>query len=95
MHYVRKIGILLILFFLLSTPLLWGNSREANQHEESGEMIEISVLSGLVTLILLISTVTAGRLMKKGKVAVKTHHTLAYATLLVALAHGIYNFFAH
>jgi nitrate reductase gamma subunit len=95
MRHLGKIGILLILLFLLSTPLLWGNSREAHEHEESGEMIEISVLSGLVTLILLISTVTAGRLMKKGRMAVKTHHTLAYITLLVALSHGIYNFFAH
>ena len=95
MRYVRKIGIPFILFLLLSIQLVWANSGEAQEHEESGEMIEISVLSGLVTLILLVSTVTAGRLMKKGKVAVKTHHTLAYATLLVALAHGIYNFFAH
>jgi hypothetical protein len=95
MRYVGKIGILFILFFLLSTTLLWANAREAHEHEASGEGIEISVLSGLVTLILLISTVTAGRLMKKGKVAVKTHHALAYITLLVALSHGIYNFFAH
>lgn len=86
---------LFILLSLLSAQLLWADSKEAHEHEETGEMIEISVLSGLVTLILLISTVTAGRLMKKGKVAVKTHHTLAYITLLVALSHGIYNFFAH
>jgi hypothetical protein len=95
MRYVRKIGILFILFFLLSTLLLWANSGGTQEHEESGEPIEISVLSGLVTLILLLSTVTAGRLMKKGKVAVKTHHRLAYITLLVALAHGVYNFFVH
>ena len=95
MHYFRRTGVLFILLFLLSAQLLWANTREGNENEEAGELIEISVLSGLVTLILLISTVTAGRLMKKGKVAVKTHHTLAYATLLVALAHGIYNFFAH
>jgi hypothetical protein len=95
MRYVGKIGILFILFFLLSTQLLWANAREGNENEEAGELIEISVVSGLVTLVLLISTVTAGRLMKKGKVAVKTHHTLAYVTLLVALAHGIYNFFAY
>ncbi len=95
MRCVRKTGVLFILFFLLSAQLLWANSKEAHEHEESGELIEISVLSGVVTLILLISTVTAGRLMKKGKVAVKTHHKLAYITLLVALAHGIYNFFAH
>ena len=95
MRYVRKIGIPFVLFFLLSTQLLWANSGEAHEHEGRGEGIEISVLSGLVTLVLLISTVTAGRLMKKGKVEVKTHHALAYVTLLVALAHGVYNFFAH
>jgi len=95
MRYVRKIGILFILFFLLSTLLLWANSGGTHEHEESGEPIEISVLSGLITLILLVSTVTAGRLMKQGKVAVKTHHALAYATMLVALGHGIYNFLAH
>jgi hypothetical protein len=95
MLHVRKIGILFILFSLLSTQLLWANSGEVHEHEGAGEGIQISVLSGLVTLVLLISTVTAGRLMKKGKVTVKTHHTLAYVTLLVALAHGIYNFFAH
>lgn len=95
MRYFRKTGVLFILFFLLSTQLVWANAREGNENEEAGELIEISVLSGLVTLVLLVSTVTAGRLMKKGKVAVRTHHTLAYITLLVALAHGIYNFIAH
>jgi len=95
MRCVRKTGVLFILLFLLSAQLLWANAREGNEDDEAGELIEISVLSGLVTLILLISTLTAGRLMKKGKVAVTTHHTLAYITLLVALAHGIYNFFAH
>jgi hypothetical protein len=95
MHYVRKIGILFILFSLLTTQLVWANAREGSENEEAEELIEISVLSGLVTLMLLISTVTAGRLMKKGKVTVTTHHTLAYVTVLVALAHGIYNFFAH
>lgn len=95
MYYFRKTGLLFILFLLLSTQLLRANSGKADEHEEAGELMEISVLSGLVTLILLISTVTAGRLMKKGKVAAKTHHTLAYITLLVALSHGIYNFFTH
>ena len=95
MHYFTKTGVLFILLFLLSAQLLWANVREINENEGAGEPVEIAVLSGLLTLILLISTVTAGRLMKKGKVAVKTHHRLAYITLLVALSHGIYNFFAH
>lgn len=87
---------------LLSTPILFANSQshshdpgEVQEEGESSESIEISVVSGLLTLILLISTVTAGRLMKKGKVAVKTHHRLAYATLVIAIAHGIYNFLSH
>ena len=95
MRCVIKTWVLFILLFLLPVQLLWANSGGTHEHEESGEIIEISVLSGLVTFILLVSTVTAGRLMKKGKVTVTTHHTLAYVTLLVALAHGIYNFFTH
>jgi hypothetical protein len=75
--------------------LLWANSGGTHEQKESGEMIEISVLSGLVTFILLVSTVTAGRLMKKGKIKAATHHKLAYITVVVALAHGIYNFLTH
>ena len=91
----RKTWVLVILLLFVSTQLLWANSGGTYEHEESGEIIEISVLSGLVTFILLVSTVTAGRLMKKGKIKVATHHKLAYITVVVALAHGIYNFLTH
>jgi hypothetical protein len=39
MRYVRKIGILFILFFLLSMQLLWANSGETHEYEESGVII--------------------------------------------------------
>jgi len=102
MNYVRKTSMFLILFVFLSTPLGFTNSEphsddpvEGQQRLYSSNSIDISLISGVIVLSLLICSVVAGRLMKKGKVAVKTHHKLAYITLLVALAHGIYNFFAH
>jgi hypothetical protein len=58
-------------------------------------MTGISVVSGLLTLTLLISTAVAGRLMKKRKIKAATHHKLAYITVVVALAHGIYNFLTY
>jgi hypothetical protein len=86
--------ILLILLFLLSTPLAFANS-DSDGHEHESEGVRLGVISGLVTFIFVASTVIAGRLMKKGKLSIKTHHTLAYITLTLALFHGIYNLFAH
>jgi hypothetical protein len=57
--------------------------------------LEFGVISGLVTLICVISTVVAGRLMKKGKVKARTHHALAHVLVALALFHGIYNFVTH
>ena len=93
---IGKTGIILIALLFLAVPLVFGHTEPANDtHEEEGEGLEIGVLSGLITFICVISTVVAGRLMKKGKVKVRTHHTLAYVTVALALFHGIYNFVTH
>lgn len=83
--------LLLSLLFLL-TPLASANSH-GEEHNSDG--VELSVLSGLLVFLLLLSTVIVALLMKKGKASVKTHHTLAFITLAVALFHGIYNFLTH
>ena len=91
-----KIGMILIALLLLSAPLVLAHTEAANDtHEEEEEGLELGVISGLITLICVMSTVVAGRLMKKGKVKIGTHHTLAYVTLVLALLHGVYNFLTH
>lgn len=84
-----KTLILLLVFGFLWAPLAFANS---NSEKCESEGLELSVLSGLLVFLLLLSTVIAALLMKKGKVSVKTHHTLAFTTLVLALFHGIYNF---
>jgi hypothetical protein len=76
----------------VTTPVVFANSH-AEEHESEG--LELSVISGLFTFILVVATVVAGRLMRKGKVAIKTHHTFAYITVISALFHGIYNLLTH
>jgi hypothetical protein len=94
--FVTKTGVLLGPLLLFSTPLLLAHSdSERPEYGEEAEGVELGVISGLITYILVVSTVVAGRLMKKGKVSIKTHHTLAYITVAVALLHGIYNLFTH
>ena len=91
-----KTVIILIGLALFSAPLVFTQAALANDsYEEEEEGLELGVLSGLITFICVISTVVVGRLMKKGKVKVTTHHTLAYITVAVALFHGIYNFLSH
>lgn len=88
--------IVLIGFAFFAAPLVFSQAALANDsYEEEEEGLELGVLSGFITFICVISTVVVGRLMKKGKVKVTTHHTLAYITLAVALFHGIYNFVTH
>ena len=91
-----KTVIVLIGLALLAAPLLFAQAEAANDfHEEEEEGLELGVISGLITFICVISTVVVGRLMRKGKAKVTTHHALAYVTVAVALFHGIYNFLAH
>ena len=88
--------IVLIGFAFLAAPLVFSQAALANNsYEEEEEVLELGVLSGLITFIFVISTVVVGRLMRKGKAKVTTHHTLAYITLAVALFHGIYNLITH
>lgn len=95
-NLIGKTGIILIALMLLSAPLATANGEPMNDaHEEEEEGLEFGVISGLATLICVISTVVVGRLMKKGKMKVATHHTLAYLTVALALFHGIYNFLTH
>lgn len=93
---IGKTGIILVTLLLLSAPLVFAHTEPANDtHENEDEGLKFGVISGLVTLICVISTVVAGRLMKKGKVKVRTHHALAYILVGLALFHGIYNFLTH
>ncbi|UCB52561.1 MAG: hypothetical protein JSV10_00235 [Candidatus Zixiibacteriota bacterium] len=93
---IGKTGIILIALMLLSAPLATANGEPMNDtHEEEEEGLELGVISGLITLVCVAGTVVVGRLMKKGKVKVGTHHTLAYTSLALALFHGIYNFITH
>jgi hypothetical protein len=86
-----KTVIVLIGLALLAAPLVLAQAEPANDtHEDEEEGLEIGVLSGLLTFICVISTVVVGRLMKKGKAKVTTHHALAYVTAAVALFHGVY-----
>jgi Na+/H+ antiporter NhaC len=90
-----KTAIVLIGLALLAAPLVFALAEDANDfHEEGEEGLELGVVSGLITFICVISTVVVGRLMRKGKAKVTTHHTLAYITVAVALFHGVYNLLA-
>jgi hypothetical protein len=110
MDFVRRTGVFLIVIAVISTPLAFANSEnhghdsvsyrdtpslEEQEHVHASETINISLISGLIVLTFVISTVIAGRLMRKGKLSAKTHHRLAYATLTLAIAHGVYNFLVH
>ncbi|NIN00294.1 MAG: hypothetical protein GTO24_20115 [candidate division Zixibacteria bacterium] len=96
MLFVTKTGLLLLTLLLLFTPLLIAHSEsERPDHGEESQGVEFGVISGLTTFVLAVSTVVVGRLMKKGKASIKTHHALAYITVVLALFHGIYNFLAH
>ena len=90
-----KILAILIGFVLLSAALAFAHADRPNDVYEEEEGFELGVLSGFITLICVLSTVVVGRLMRKGKAKVTTHHALAYITVLVALFHGIYNFLSH
>jgi hypothetical protein len=90
-----KILVILIGLVLLSAALAVAYADRPNDVYEEEEGFELGVLSGLITLICVLSTVVIGRLMRKGKAKVTTHHVLAYITLVVALFHGVYNFITH
>lgn len=101
MIYHRKTAILLIALLLLSAPFIFAHTKSQDdldveeQHVQSSNIVDISLISGIVTLILVILAVGAGRFMRKRKMKAKTHHMLAYITLVLALTHGIYNLFVH
>jgi Na+/H+ antiporter NhaC len=90
-----RILAILIGFVFLSAALALAHADRPNAVYEEEEGLELGVISGLITFICVLSTVVVGRLMKKGKAKVTTHHALAYITVLVALFHGIYNFLSH
>jgi len=97
----KMLFVLLLFFaFLLSVSVLAqskpNNNSPAGEPEESllASTMDPHKLSGILVFILAASTALSGVLMKKRKAKPKTHHFLAYTTLLVALAHGIYNLLA-
>ena len=90
-----KAAIVLTGLVLLAATLVVPQAALANGSYEEEEGLELGVLSGLITFACVLSTVVVGRLMKKGKAKVTTHHAVAYITVVVALFHGIYNFLSH
>jgi hypothetical protein len=97
-----KILFVLLLFFafLLSASAFAqsksDNSSSTGQPDQSllSSTLDPHKLSGILVFILAASTALSGVLMKKRKAKPRTHHLLAYTTLIVALAHGIYNLLA-
>jgi Na+/H+ antiporter NhaC len=83
-----KMVLLLLAIVILSVPVALADSYG---EEEESEGLELSLISGLVLFISLLCTVIVAFLMKKGKASMKTHHTLAFITVVLALFHGIYN----
>ncbi len=57
--------------------------------------LDFALVSGLLLVLLLSATITAGRLMLQRRIPIKVHHFFAYTTALVAAAHAIYNLFFH
>jgi hypothetical protein len=82
----------LLIILFATTPFVFVNS-QGEEHESEG--LELSVISGLLVFLCLISTVVVAILLKKGKASIKTHHTLAFITVALAFLHGIYNFLTH
>jgi Na+/H+ antiporter NhaC len=83
--------LLLFVLLILFAPVALANSYG---EEEESEGLELSLISGLILFISLLCTVIVAFLMKKGKASIKTHHTLAFITVILALFHGIYNLLA-
>lgn len=86
-----KMLLLLLAIVIISVPVALANSYG---EEGDSEGLELSLISGLVLFTSLICTVIVAFLMKKGKASMKTHHTLAFITVILALFHGIYNLLA-
>jgi len=54
--------------------------------------IPLLVYGGMLTLILLLATATAGWLVMKGKVKFSFHKILAIITIIIAFGHGLLAF---
>jgi hypothetical protein len=88
---VRASILVLVLLFVL-TPVVFGALRSDEYgSEQEPELPELSVITGLLVFTSLVSTVTVAFLMKAGKAKIKTHHTLAFLTIFLALVHISYN----
>jgi uncharacterized membrane protein len=85
-----------MILLLLAIVILYAPVALANSYGEEGnsEGLKIPLISGLVLFTSLVCTVIVAFLMKKGKASMKTHHTLAFITVILALFHGIYNLLA-
>jgi uncharacterized BrkB/YihY/UPF0761 family membrane protein len=97
----KMLFVLLLFFaFLLSVSAFaqskFDNSSSTGQPNQSflSSTFDPHKLSGILVFILAAFTALSGVLMKKRKAKPRTHHFLAYTTLIVALAHGIYNLLA-
>jgi hypothetical protein len=90
---VVRVSILVLALVFLLTPVVLAGLRPQNNGGEEEELPELSVITGLLVFVSLASTVTVAFFMKAGKAKMKTHHTLAFLTLFLALVHLSYNLF--
>jgi hypothetical protein len=88
---VRVSILVLALVFLLTPVALAGWRPDDNRGELEEEVPELSLITGLLVFASLASTITVAFFMKAGKAKIKTHHTLAFLTLILALIHLGYN----
>jgi len=88
---VRVSILVLALVFLLTPVVLAGLRPDDYGGEREAELPELSLITGLLVFASLVSTITSAFLMKAGKAKIKTHHTLAFLTLILALIHLGYN----
>ncbi len=88
---VIRVSILVLTLVFLLTPVVFAGLIPHDNGGEEEELPELSVITGLLVFVSLVSTVTVAFLMKAGKAKMKTHHTLAFLTLFLALVHISYN----
>jgi hypothetical protein len=89
---VARVSILVLALVFVLTPVVFGAFRpDEYGNEQEAELPELSVITGLLVFTSLVSTATVAFLMKAGKAKIKTHHTLAFLTLFLALVHISYN----
>lgn len=92
---VKSLFILTILFFLsvalyFTSTVLADQGHNHDEHEFNFSLFSLVRPLGICALGLLLATFSTGLFRKEfGKHSLKTHRTLAWLTIIVALSHGI------